>query len=810
MKIYRKALSESHAQDVVEKYQDRFDHIFGDKTRILIPLKDPTENQIKTLLADKTKTKSGSSYQVDLERKIAYKVKEDGTLDHRPMRLGKIVKSELGGEWSDKLSVAAAKSDSKNKAIVLSRSPIDVVRMSDHDLLRSCHSPGYYYFNNAIEESARGGAVAYVINEKELQEFIDKYGEDFLQQKEIFKDYDRDIDGIRPIARIRVNRYEDQYTSKELALPVTKEYGFSTAGFLDSLTNWLKDKQKDLIEDEDLDLNDYIRYGGAYADRSDRDIIKNFFGNDMGIYGDLESDAVGNRVDVWQEEINNMSQEINEQMRYCSISGEADISENMVYINAFMSVEFKFNGRFIGDPASVNIPFEDLMPSFHDYFSISDYYIDQNHGYFNVRCYVDSSKSFPNDPDEFRSMGESLLFYEERHHHEDSSTLYQYLLENAIVDAPHGITSIENYEPLELSPDEDEIIMPLSYHEGASNYSKAFIEELVEVAKEAFMSSLKRNINNYLNYEKQQLQFDFEGADNETDLFMSVAGEIPYFRIYLDTDNTFYVYIPLQEVHRLGSKYIKYLTMSKNNIAIDVRNAILNQIRSYDTKEEELSKESKMNWYALDKNRFVRLSFLDGEWWIDNGTALFADGDIGDMNHEAYVIEYARNMLADYDEDFESWKLSESKKVYDKLISETQDEEEKDDLMDSYNSDPEGFLIDNLDNTNIDQKLFFVANDNVGSNDVRLYAMKNWGWKRVQGKFVETYNLTSSDLESIYEGLYDAYSNDIDEMEERGGDIMFTIEVRSNNTMFHDIPYSMIANKNISNLMEYRERSLVM
>ena len=39
-----------------------------------------------------------------------------------------------------------------------------------------------------------------------------------------------------------------------------------------------------------------------------------------------------------------------------------------------------------------------------------------------------------------------------------------------------------------------------------------------------------------------------------------------------------------------------------------------------------------MNW-------FKKISEVHGEWWIDdNGQAVFADGDVGEYNHEGYVI----------------------------------------------------------------------------------------------------------------------------------------------------------------------------
>ena len=210
------------------------------------------------------------------------------------------------------------------------------------------------------------------------------------------------------------------------------------------------------------------------------------------------------------------------------------------------------------------------------------------------------------------------------------------------------------------------------------------------------------------------------------------------------------------------------------------------------------------NWYKIAKKHY-KFSKLFGEWWIYNGTALFADGDYGDMNHEAYVIEYAQNILkSNPEEDFESWKDIKAHEIYKTFF---QDNDENNDVLDTLNSDPELFLLENMNLLNIDEDLFYLANGNKGYSDIRLYAMKNWKWKRVEGKFVETFTLSSEDLKSIAEGLYDAYESDIDSSEESGEDIYFTIEVRSNNTLFNDVPYSLIDKKNISELMNYRMKS---
>ena len=36
---------------------------------------------------------------------------------------------------------------------------------------------------------------------------------------------------------------------------------------------------------------------------------------------------------------------------------------------------------------------------------------------------------------------------------------------------------------------------------------------------------------------------------------------------------------------------------------------------------------------------------IRGEYWIIDGSATFADGDVGDMNHEGYAIDHARHRI---------------------------------------------------------------------------------------------------------------------------------------------------------------------
>ena len=83
-------------------------------------------------------------------------------------------------------------------SIILSRAPIDVLRMSDHKNIRSCHSEGSDYFKCARAEAQGHGPIAYAVETRDLED-ID------LDDDEIFEDRDRRVGGIEPVARVPIS-----------------------------------------------------------------------------------------------------------------------------------------------------------------------------------------------------------------------------------------------------------------------------------------------------------------------------------------------------------------------------------------------------------------------------------------------------------------------------------------------------------------------------------------------------------------------------------------------------------------------------
>ena len=208
-----------------------------------------------------------------------------------------------------------------------------------------------------------------------------------------------------------------------------------------------------------------------------------------------------------------------------------------------------------------------------------------------------------------------------------------------------------------------------------------------------------------------------------------------------------------------------------------------------------------MNWYKL-----IKLAEVRGEYWIDNtGNVMEASGN-GDFDHTAYVLDYAQHALTD-GEDYEEWKLSRTMEVL----------EEKKELLEQQKSDMEDA---EQDTTQIDAQIYEIweqsrdlnyhyydllfenlppdekelLNVAEGHRDAREFAMKKWGWKRLESRHVETWTLTVRDLEVIANGLYEAYGEDNEEslMSET-----FSIYVFSTKEWYPNVAWQDIDSKNI-------------
>ena len=153
-----------------------------------------------------------------------------------------------------------------------------------------------------------------------------------------------------------------------------------------------------------------------------------------------------------------------------------------------------------------------------------------------------------------------------------------------------------------------------------------------------------------------------------------------------------------------------------------------------------------MNWY-----RKYKLSQVQGEYWISlEGQSMFADADIGNYNHEAYIIEIVQHEFNDDDRlSWDQFKQKIAQEKFQEKMNETEDPQQKQLLQQQWQKNITTFATEGLRELGMTDEQMSIA-DGVG--DAREYGMKKMGWKRLQGSNIETWTLTNQDLKAIANG----------------------------------------------------------
>ena len=210
-----------------------------------------------------------------------------------------------------------------------------------------------------------------------------------------------------------------------------------------------------------------------------------------------------------------------------------------------------------------------------------------------------------------------------------------------------------------------------------------------------------------------------------------------------------------------------------------------------------------MNWYERFK---TILAQVRGEWWIDeSGSAVFADGDIGDVNHEGYVIQSIQSQFADPQfeigegVDWEGYKRF----LASNAIQEAYADQSKAQALLKQMNLQDLSQISTVDMEELAQSLLLqrgMTPEQIeiaeGRGDIRLYAMQHLGWKRVQDSNVETFSITPNDMKIIADGLWDAYHEESEEA-------VFNIYVFGNKKWYNNVPFAVISDENPMALRDY-------
>lgn len=204
---------------------------------------------------------------------------------------------------------------------------------------------------------------------------------------------------------------------------------------------------------------------------------------------------------------------------------------------------------------------------------------------------------------------------------------------------------------------------------------------------------------------------------------------------------------------------------------------------------------------------------LRGEWWIQDGQAVFADGDVGDMNHEAIVIDsLRREILSSFGIDANEEYVGDFDKYANQIFEEIGNELNSQELEDWKEEQYGNVLISYFKRTNNSEMLKKMEYA-WGRGDAREYALVNWGWQRVKQNIIQTQTLTSKDMNNIVSGIWEAYNSELEDTDEERiseenptGEHTFDIEVMATRSLYRDIPWSVLEKKNSTALNPYRTR----
>ncbi len=170
---------------------------------------------------------------------------------------------------------------SKNMTLVLTRIPLEIVRMSDLPQLHSCHMVGGMYASCATQEAkSAGGAVGFLFPQSYNEAKIKRLE---TNEREFIIDLERNIKGSNPLTRIRMRTFLITYgnTSMYLTIPSLKMYGKPYRELYAVLKNYLFTKQSSIISKLKSISDRYLEVkllGGGYYQGSMEEELNMFLG----------------------------------------------------------------------------------------------------------------------------------------------------------------------------------------------------------------------------------------------------------------------------------------------------------------------------------------------------------------------------------------------------------------------------------------------------------------------------------------------------------------------------------------------------
>lgn len=447
-------ISEKEATLVKNWYRENesqlpFSDIFGPKkTRLVIPVEnDPEAESILDRVKSMNATMDFSSGLISIF--------DERTNKYRPIKLGKFLldkKSPFTEEekkwWNSQgnplqsLKLASSQSD---YSVIISRHPIDLLRMSDHDNWTSCHGPEGDYFHCALAESKGSGAIAYVIKKSDLARVN-------LDDDEIFEDKDRRISGVSPLSRVRIRKFVHKEDGYDLAVPENRVYGVAFPGFLETVRSWSLDKQQPKIGLKRPRMKEFELRGGSYRDTAAGTLFNYFFGDEED-RGDAdysgEEEGAERMADVWDDEVQTITARYEDRISdKFFFHAEVDVIDDQPYVSASsgFSVPFSLDlmKKINKDVLSKNLwEIVRKIRSSTDLPEISSIEIDNYNNNLNLNVYFDSVITNPDEYDDFLS---DLARFNEEDIKKITSQIYDILLNFRAISSTEITDYVKSFE----------------------------------------------------------------------------------------------------------------------------------------------------------------------------------------------------------------------------------------------------------------------------------------------------------------------------------------------------------------------------
>ena len=485
-------LSNNIAQELSSWASENFEQLpfkslFNDKTRMVIPFSEDNKNASSILKKLKEKGevsfKTGTIFSAGRNIKFGKYVLNSGNFN------------EQEKSWWNKSGNPIKQLESQDNidqyAIVISRNPIDIARMSDHDGWTSCHATNREYFQCALADAKGAGAIAYVVKKDDLRKIND------LQDKEIFVDDDRHSKGIKPLARLRLRKFVHKKEQYDLAVPEARIYGSEIPGFKESLLKWSYENQQDKLKGERVSLKDFTLSGGSYQDSTGSSLLNSFF-NDKLDKGDVEYDGEDDyhgTIAQMEEELELIQKEYDKKLEFVHPSYYiSEDDEPYVYGTATIDIEIPenlINHKVIATDAILN----KLRGSFNNYFTYAESIEFEDN---KITLRIDSEGT---TVDEYRSFCESLFSDIEEKKDEIIKYMYQEMYYLKLVNPTKSMKTFHDYSDnnphvnfahFEIEPNDD-----YSFHITISDQIPLPIRQATRPAKPGYDY---KSIDNYYNY----------------------------------------------------------------------------------------------------------------------------------------------------------------------------------------------------------------------------------------------------------------------------------------------------------------------